>query len=188
MDVSSLMQQNALQNTLPAVESSSCFEMTATEKPVEIPNGDSNQKNVNSEEKNTSAIPQIAPINQEELQCAKTTYEQSITTQHAMPAVHPELSLPNYTNFSRAVLFTGQTPANTLNTKLTGLFTVPTPCVGHVRNPLTLVAPIVKGAIQPTAVASTRIPMESSAVRLANMCGKMPIAACLPTKVTNIMS
>lgn len=188
MDVGSLMQENELQNNPPVVESTPCgnFETTATEHHVELANDDLTQKcHLNSNASDTSVRPQTAPLNQEAKHfSAKTICEQSLT-QHTMPAVQPDLSMPNCSNLS-TMLFTGQTPANTLNSKLTGLFTVPTTFVGKVQNPLTDVAPISKGPIQPTAVAAIRIPMESPGVRLANMCSKMPIVPSLPAKVTNV--
>ena len=118
------------------------------------------------------------PVNQGE-SCIKPTCGQSLT----MPVVCPELSIPNYTNLS-TILFSGQPPTNTLNTKLAGLFSTPTQFVGQVRNPLTSVVPVVKGAVQSTVVANTRIPMQSLAMMPGNVCSRMSIPPSLPSKVT----
>lgn len=178
-----IVQENGQQNNLPPVESNPCCNFQPpTEQPVKIPRGDSNEKcDIDSEKNDISMIVQVTPVNQENR--TKPSCGQSLT-QNAMPAVHPELSMPNYTNFS-TILFTGQTPVNTLNTKIAGLFTTSTQCVGQVRNPLTSVVPIVKGAVPSTVVASTKIPMESLAVMPGNMCSKIPIVPSLPSKVTN---
>lgn len=188
MDAGSLMQENELQNNLPVVASTPCgnFKTTLTEQHGEVANGDLNQKcHLNNNADDSNVRPQMAPLNQEAFS-TKTTCQQSLT-QHTMPTVQPDLSMPKCTNLS-TMLFTGQTPANTLNAKLTDLFTIPTTFVGQMQNPLTYVAPIIKGPIQPTAVAGIRIPMESSGVRLANMCSKMPIVpSSLPTKVKNVL-
>ena len=172
-----IVQENEQQNNWPPIESNLCCNVQPlTEQPVEIPRGDSNGKCDINSEKNDSMIYQLAPVNQRE-SCIKPNSGQSLT----MPVVRPELSIPNYTNLS-SLLFSGQTPTNTLNTKLAGLFTTPTQFVGQVRNPLTSVVPIVKGAVQSTVVASTR--MERLAVMSGYECRKMPIAPSLPSKVT----
>lgn len=178
------MQGNGQQNNLPPVESNLyCNIQPPTEQTVEIPRGDSNGKcDINSEINDISRIVQLTPVNKGE-SCIKPTCGQGLT----MPVVRPELSIPNYTNLS-TILFSGQTPTNTLNTKLAGLFTTSTQFVGQVRNPLTSVVPIVKGAVQSTVVTSTRIPMESLGVVSGNVCSKMPIASPLPSKVTKFCS
>lgn len=175
-----IVQENGQQNNLPPVESNLCCNVQpATEQSVDIPRGDTNGKyDINSEKNYISPSVQLPSVNQRE-SCIKPTCAQSLT----MPVVYPELSIPNYKNLS-TVLFSGQTPTNTLNTKLSGLFTAPTQFVGQVRNPLTSVVPVVKGALQSTVVASTRIPMESLAVMSGNVCSRMPIAPSSPSKVT----
>lgn len=179
-----IVQGNGQQNNLPPVKSNLCCNIQPpTEQTVEIPRGDSNGKcDINSEINDISRIVQLTPVNKGE-SCIKPTCGQGLT----MPVVHPELSIPNYTNLS-TILFSGQTPTNTLNTKLGGLFTTSTQFVGQVRNPLTSVVPIVKGAVQSTVVTSTRIPMESLGVMSGNVCSKMPIASPLPSKVTKFCS
>ena len=176
-----IVQENGQQNNLPPVESNLCCMQPPTEQTVDIPRGDSNGKyGINTEKNGISPIVQPTPVNQRE-SCIKPTCAQSLT----MPVVYPEQSVPNYTNLS-TILFSGQTPTNTLNTKIASLFTTPTQFVGQVRNPLTYVVPIVKGAVQSTVVASTRIPnaMESMAVTSGNVCSRMPIAPSSPRKVT----
>lgn len=175
-----IVQENGQQNNLPPVESNLCCNLQPpTEQTVDIPRGDSNGKyGISSEKNDISPIVQLTPVNQGE-SCIKPTCVQSLT----MPVVYPEQSIPNYTNLS-TILFSGQTPTNTLNTKLAGLFTTPTQFVGQVRNPLTSVIPIVKRAVQSTVVASTRLPMESLAVMSGNVCSRMLIAPSSPSKVT----
>ena len=179
-----IVQENGQQNNLPLAETSLCCDFQPpTEQTVEIPRGDSNDKcDVNSEKNDINTIVQFTPVNHGE-SCIKPTCGQSLT----MPVLRPEMSMPNCTNLS-TILFSGQAPTNSLNTKLTSLFTTHTQCVGQVRNPLTSVLPIVKGAAQSTVVASTRIPMETFPVMPGNVCGKMPIACFMPaTKVTILL-
>lgn len=172
-----IVQENGQQKNWPLIESNLCCNVQPlTEETVEIPRGDSNGECDINNEKNDSMIFQLTQVNQGE-SCFKPTCGQSLT----MPVVRPELSIPNYTNLG-SLLFSGQTPTNTSNTKLVGLFTSPTQLVGQVRNPLTSVVPIVKGAVQSTVVASTK--MESLAVMSGKECSKMPIAPSLPSKVT----
>ena len=173
------MQENG-QNNLSPVESNLCCNFQPpTEQTDETPRGDSNDKwDIDSEKKDISTIVQLTPLNPGEL-CIKPTCGQSLT----MPVVHPEQSMPNYTNFS-TILFSGQTPTNTLNTKLTSVFSTPTQCFGQVRNPLASIVPIVKGSMQSTVAASTRIPMETFPVMSGNVCSKVPITCFLPTRVT----
>lgn len=176
------MQENQQQDPLSNVESNP--RTAATEcQPIKIQSGDTNEKcDTIIKENNMSNVLQMTSVKQEE-SCTTTTSGQILTC--AMPALYPELlNMPNCGNFS-TVLYTGQTPVNTLDTKLAGLFTIPP----QFRSPLTLVAPIVKGAMQPTRVTSTRTCMESPVV-MSNMYSSLPIApSSLPscTKVTKFV-
>ena len=174
-----IVQENGQQNNLPPMESNLCCSVQSpTEQTVDIPSDSNGKRDINSEKNDISTIVQLTPVNQGESHI-KPTCAQSLT----MPVVYPELSIPNHTNLS-TLLFSGQIPTNILNAKLASLFNTPSQFVGQVKNPLTSVVPIVKGAVQSTVVASTRIPMESLTVMSGNVCSKMLIAPSSPSKVT----
>ena len=174
-----IVQENGQQNNLPPMESNLCCSVQSpTEQTVDIPSDSNGKRDINSEKNDINTIVQLTPVNQGESHI-KPTCAQSLT----MPVVYPELSIPNHTNLS-TLLFSGQIPTNILNTKLASLFNTPSQFIGQVKNPLTSVVPIVKGAVQSTVVASTRIPMESLTVMSGNVCSKMLIAPSSPSKVT----